>query len=171
MSLLKFMGDIPRFASLFSAFVVLPLLAMLITVDVVMRYVFNSPFIWSLEAAEYLLLLFFICGLAWSIRAGVHIRMTLLWDGMGPRYRRIVSLIYAVALIVPFAMIAHKAIEEAQFASRLGMKTNDLSMPVWLWYSLVAIAAAMTALQVLALAVEIVRGRRLTLDDNLAGGH
>ncbi len=51
---------------------------LLVTADVVLRYVFNAPLSWGLEVSSHLLLLFFLLGLAQSFRAGDHISMELV---------------------------------------------------------------------------------------------
>ena len=157
--------------SLLGAYVVMPLIAILVTTDVVLRYVFNSPLWWALEASEYLLLLFFMSGLAWSLRLGVHIRMGLIYEHMPRGARRVVALIYAVALIVPFSLVAMAATEEAMFLRGLGATTNDLKMPLWIWNAAVTVACALLVLQALALAVEVVLGERDALEDAGTGGH
>ena len=42
---------------------VLPAITILVMIDVVLRYVFNSPFIWTLEFSEWSLLLVFLFAL------------------------------------------------------------------------------------------------------------
>lgn len=157
---------ISRALTMFGSYVVLPVLACLITADVIMRYVFNNPIWWSLEASKYLLLLFFMCGLADSLRQGVHIRMALLYDRMSVGTKRIVSLMTAAGLVFAFTFLVIAAYDQAVFRLRLGTLTNDLQMPLWAWYGAIAAIGAVVILQVVALSIEVVAGRREMLDDN-----
>ncbi|WP_088626399.1 TRAP transporter small permease [Oceanicola sp. 22II-s10i] len=167
----RFISDVSTAPSVLGAYVAMPLIAILVTTDVVLRYVFNAPLWWALEASEYLLLLFFMSGLAWSLRLGVHIRMGLLYEKLTRTARRIVSVIYATAVIVPFSLVALAATEEAMFLHGLGKTTNDLEMPLWLWNGAVALACILLVLQALALAIEVIIGERDTLEDAGTGGH
>lgn len=159
---------ISRATSLIGSYVVLPLLAVLITTDVVLRYGFNSPIWWSLEASRYLLMLYFILALADSIREGVHIKMTLFFDQLPRSARRAVSLLAAGGLIFAFALLAKAAYHQMVFRYELGSKTNDLQMPLWAVYAAVALTCFMLILQVIALAADVFVDRRETLDDNFA---
>ena len=59
----KIIGTISHALDTFGSLVVLPLLSLLVTADVVLRYVFNTPLSWGLEVSSHLLLLFFLLGL------------------------------------------------------------------------------------------------------------
>ena len=59
----------------------------LVFLQVVMRYVFQSPFSWSDEIAVYCLIGFIYLGAAWAIRDRSHIRVLNVLRGLSPRWR------------------------------------------------------------------------------------
>lgn len=166
-------SSVLRAASLFGSYVIVPVLTILIFTDVIMRYVFNSPLWWTFETSCFLLLLFFLSGLADSVRSDVHVRMSIFSDALPRAGKRVVSLIYASSLVFVFALILQKVIENAQFYYKLGSTTNDLKMPLWIWYSGIALVSVLVILQVLFLAIDVILGHRDMLEDvsNDTGKH
>lgn len=78
-------GTISQVLDTIGSFLVLPALALLVTADVILRYGFNAPLSWGLEASSHLLLLFFLLGLVQSFRVGDHTSTS--WRGWRPRCR------------------------------------------------------------------------------------
>ena len=53
--------------------IMVPVMTLVIFVQVVMRYVFKSPFVWAEEFSRYLLVWISCLGAAYGIRTGMHI--------------------------------------------------------------------------------------------------
>jgi C4-dicarboxylate transporter DctQ subunit len=62
----------------FAIIVMVPLMTGIIFVQVVLRYVFQSPFSWAEELARYLLIWITCLGSACAIRDGMHISISFL---------------------------------------------------------------------------------------------
>ena len=69
--------------------IILPAISVVVIVDVFLRYVFNSPFIWSLEFNEWMLLMIFALAIPECTRQNGHIRMELVISNLSPRVGRV----------------------------------------------------------------------------------
>lgn len=144
----------------FGSYVVLPVLVALVTLDVVLRYGFNAPLSWGLEASRHILLLFFLFGLLESFRVGEHVNMELISARLPRPVLRAIALVQAVLLVMIFFFIAKKAVSEIPFLYSLPEVTPELQLKVWMFYAFIASIAVLVILYVVNAAVMIVKGRR-----------
>ena len=133
------------------AWVVLPAISVVMMTDVVLRYVFHTPFIWSLEFGEWMLLFIFVAAIPECTRRNGHIRMELLYGVMPPLFRKVITVLYAILAGGLFWLITHVEYEEFDFSFGLGRVTEFLELPVWLRH------AAMVVMGVIVMAFFLIR--------------
>jgi TRAP-type C4-dicarboxylate transport system permease small subunit len=76
-----------------------PLMTGIIFVQVILRYVFHSPFSWAEELARYLLIWITCLGSAYAIRDGMHISISYLQSKLKGSAQTVVRMvIYVVTL-------------------------------------------------------------------------
>tara|TARA_R110002020_G_scaffold20374_27_gene69630 strand:- start:2732 stop:3256 length:525 start_codon:yes stop_codon:yes gene_type:complete len=148
------------------AYVILPALVLLVTLDVVMRYWFNMPLHGGLEASQHLLLLFFILGLLESFRSGAHIKAEILTPLLPTFARRLMALLMCAALVLVFGLLVKKTIDEIPFLYSLPQLTPELHLRLWMFHALASAVSMLVALYALVAAVEILRGRRETVEED-----
>lgn len=73
-------------------------------IQIVFRYFFNWPVGWSSELSVIAWLYMVLIGSAFWLRESEEIRFDMLVTMMGPKTRRIVTLVVALAAVVLFAM-------------------------------------------------------------------
>lgn len=129
-----------------SAYVFLPVMTVIILMEVIGRYVFNSPFIWSLEAVRHLLIIVLLCGIPECTRLGGHVRMDLVSRLMPDVARRAVEAIYAVIGIAVFALIARKAGGEIGYLRSIPRETESLGLQIWMFYAGIVLLSALMVL-------------------------
>ena len=80
--------------------VMVPLMTGIIFVQVILRYVFQSPFSWAEELARYLLIWITCLGSAYAIRDGMHISIGFLQSKLKGSAQTVVRMVtYAVTLV------------------------------------------------------------------------
>jgi TRAP-type mannitol/chloroaromatic compound transport system permease small subunit len=79
----------------------IPLLAILITYEVISRYAFNAPTSWAFEISYMLMGISLMLGLAWCTLARKHIRVDFLYDNLAPRGKASVDILGYVFLLIP----------------------------------------------------------------------
>jgi C4-dicarboxylate transporter, DctQ subunit len=87
-----------RIAALDIASLMLGALFIVFLIQIAMRYVFNAPALWTLEACLTLWLWVVFWGGAFVLREKDHVRFDVLYTAVGQRTRRIFALISAVAI-------------------------------------------------------------------------
>ena len=77
----------------------LALAAMVVTIcyDVVVRYVFEAPTLWSLEVNTFLVLFIALIPAGDVLKAGMHLRITFFVERLNPGLRRVLDIAGALA--------------------------------------------------------------------------
>lgn len=111
--------------------IILPAISIVVIVDVFLRYVFNSPFIWSLEFNEWMLLMIFALAIPECTRQNGHIRMELVISNLSPRLQAIFDSVYVACGIAVFYLLGRHAWEEFLFDYELNRITEYVELPIW----------------------------------------
>jgi len=132
-----------------SALLLVPLV-LATTWEVVARYVFGSPTVWAYEVGFMLTGSHFLLGLAYTLRAGEHIRIDVLSGKLSPTARRrIDAIVYAVMLpLLVWLTWALFNYFMKGYATTERSGQSALNMPVWPFRLVFTLAFAMLTLQV-----------------------
>jgi len=119
-------------------------LFLLVLAQIILRYVFNSPLVWSEELARYLYI--WICFFGWLMasRQGDQISIATLLNRLSPRAGRWVRLAIELAAIAFAAILAHQGYEIAM--RNLSVSTASLFFPFAVVYAIVPVAGAVAIL-------------------------
>jgi TRAP-type mannitol/chloroaromatic compound transport system permease small subunit len=79
-------------------YLALVMMALLLFASVT-RYVFNVPFIWIIEMAQFLMAAYYLLGGGYSMQLDAHVRMDVLYERWAPRTRAWVDTVTAFFLI------------------------------------------------------------------------
>ena len=90
----------------FGGIILLPAMSVVVLLDVFLRYVFNSPFIWGMEFTEWALLLVFLYAVPACTQNHGHVRMELLIGNVKPSAQKFMSLFYCLSGIFIFYLLA-----------------------------------------------------------------
>ncbi len=80
-------------------------LIILIVLDVIFRYVFNSSQTWIIELEWHLFALIFLLGIAYTLQVDEHIRVDIIYNGRGERYKRNVNILGHIFFLIPWCYI------------------------------------------------------------------
>ncbi|MEK7848960.1 MAG: TRAP transporter small permease [Chloroflexota bacterium] len=142
---------------------------LIISYEVVLRFLFRKPTVWVHEVSGYTLLFIVMMGAAYTLYADRHVRMDLLYVRLPLRMRAWAKLAtYALALVVYFAVMFYMGWGMFWEALRLGNRESFgmLRTPLALTYWLIPAGALLISLQLLHqiyfAALSLRRGRELT---------
>lgn len=121
------------------------LMMLLVSVDVIARYAFNSPIVGAYEITEdYLMAIIVFLGLSHSFKKGAFVRVTSLVQFVPLKARRILDTVFSAASIVVFAVIAVGGLSATFQAARIGeFSSNILHYPLAPAYFLVVVGSVM----------------------------
>ena len=109
----------------------LPSLMAIVTLDVVLRYVFNSPLPWGRDVNGLLLLITIFSALPHGWDRGYHIRMEVFYSRLHGRMRDFADVATGVAGILFFAMMGVQALRFTPYMAATGETGEDLLLLVW----------------------------------------
>ncbi|NYT61687.1 TRAP transporter small permease [Alcaligenaceae bacterium] len=110
------------------------LIMLLVVVDVMLRYFFNSPLAWSYELISlYLMVGLFFFSLSDALRCNAHVSVDLLQYKMSARVRHGVEMVGYFFASVVFAGILYMSIERT-YISYIGhdVIAGSIAWPTWL---------------------------------------
>ncbi len=99
---------------------ILMLMMFLITVDVCLRYFFNSPIEGVYEAVEFMMAVVFCYGIAYTQRHKGHVAVNLLTTRLSERNQAIMSGMVSLVSLVLFALMTWQSFLKAGDAMRVG---------------------------------------------------
>ena len=126
-----------------------------IIVQIVLRYVFNAPLVWTDEAASYLFVWVAFLGWAMATRKRVHIGISVIVEKLPPGWRRALhafwclgTLAFALILLIVGAIITRNNVD---------VRMVSIDFAFWPVYLAVPIAAVFLVAYALRDLVQILR--------------
>ncbi|MFC5585367.1 TRAP transporter small permease [Nitratireductor kimnyeongensis] len=126
--------------------VLLAILIVLMTVNVVLRYGFDSGIHGILEIMQIGMVLVIFLGLPHCTAVGAHIAVEMLTHILPAIFWRIINPIVDIGCAVIFAMMGWLSALRALDAHEYGDTTNFLRIPLALPWSVIALGSGATAL-------------------------
>lgn len=135
--------------------------------EVISRYFFNAPTIWAYDVSYTLYSAIFMLGAAYTLRRGEHVRTDFLYKLLSVRWQGMVdAVLYSFFLLPALIWLTIVSGERAWHAWLIDERAmaSLLQPPTWPFRSILPLALALLALQVVAEAVRslfaAVTGRR-----------
>ena len=110
----------------------LALMTVLTFVQVVMRYVFNTGLVWSLEATTYSFAALVLIGMSYGVRTKTHIATDLLTRKLSEPLRRYVALVPIFACLLYALLMLYGSVILVDRLMILGNAARDIAAPKWL---------------------------------------
>ena len=130
------------------------LLALLILVfrEVVARYFFSRPTIYSVEVSEYLLIFVTFMCVGWVLKENRHVRMLALHTRLSRSTQAYMEFFSCLLIMVFCAILVWKGTESVIIAYRGDYHSSSLlNFPLWLSYSFIPCGALVLGLQSMVL--------------------
>lgn len=143
---------IDRFAEICGvavAWLMVPLMAAVVY-EVVARYAFNAPTVWSFDVSYMLYGAMFMLGAAYALRIGAHIRTDFFWERWSQRTRGVIDTVAYVAFFFPgIALFFWVGWGEAWYAWEIAEVSEQTPWRPLLWplKACIPLAAALLLLQ------------------------
>jgi C4-dicarboxylate transporter DctQ subunit len=138
---------------------ILGTMTVLTFVQVVLRYVFNTGFLWALEADFYLFSWLVLIGIAYCVRVHAHIGVDAIVRLLPPPVRRWVGLV-TVALVLLYAglMLYGGAIYIDKMRD-IGIEAEDIPVERWILSLCLPLGFLLMTVRVVEMAWRIVTGQ------------
>ena len=94
----RYVDAVNRVLGYFVMYLTLVMMGLLLFASVT-RYVFNVPFVWIIEMAQFLMAAYYILGGGYSMQLDAHVRMDVLYERWRPKTRAFMDSLTAFFLI------------------------------------------------------------------------
>lgn len=159
---LKLIDGISWAASRLADIAVLILVAAMVY-EVVARYGFNAPTVWSFDIAYMCSGALFMLGVAWALREDAHIRIDVLRRKLPPRVADAIEGITYLVILAPFfgvlSWIALRRTGHAWLTREVEM-VSPWAPHMWPFYLTIAIGLVALTLQLTAEGIRAFKGKR-----------
>jgi len=87
------------------------------------RYVFNVPFVWIIEMAQFMMAAYYILGGGYSLQIDAHVRMDVVYERWAVKTRAFVDSITAFCLVFYLAYMVYGGWSSSAYSLKYG-QTN-----------------------------------------------
>lgn len=124
----KYVEAVNRVVGRFAMYLIFVMIGVLLY-SAISRGVFNTPLIWVVEVAQFLLAAYYLLGGAYSVQLGSHVRMDLVYGRWSPKRQAFTDTITAVCLISYLILLLIGGISSTQYALEYGQKNYSTWAP------------------------------------------
>lgn len=127
--------------------ILIPAMILLITTDVVLRFIFNSPLTGAHEVEGLMLILLFFFSLTHCWNVNGHVRLDHFLNKFGEQRKGIVKALSGAIAAFIFGLFVYQMYLDTLFAIQLPMKTPEIEMPYWPFYVVVGFCGLLFTIQ------------------------
>ena len=143
---------------------ILAAMTLLTFLQVVLRYGFNTGFLWALEATVYMFGWLILLGISYGVRTHAHLGVDIAVKALPAGPRKMAGLL-AIGLCVLFAgLMLYGSFKYEYRMYLLGVEAQDIPVPRWILGLCLPIGFALLILRLLEQAWAILAGRAAGLE-------
>jgi C4-dicarboxylate transporter, DctQ subunit len=138
---------------------ILGVMTMLTFVQVVLRYGFNSGFIWQLEANFYLFSWLVMLGISYCVRVRAHIGVDAAVRLLPPGPRRAVGILVLLLALLYTVLMLYGSVEYLNRMYIINVEAEDIPVPTWILSICLPLGFALLLIRLLEMGWRIFTGR------------
>ncbi|GKV56808.1 C4-dicarboxylate ABC transporter permease [Sporosarcina sp. NCCP-2222] len=115
--------------------IVLSIMSTIAFVNILSRGFASYSFSFTEEVTVNLFVMLTFVGTAIGVREHAHLGFTLLYDMANAAFKRVISVLVGLMMLLLFGVLLYFGIQMVQFQMDMGQKTPSLGWPQW-WFSL-----------------------------------
>ena len=136
-------------------------LFLLVLHEVIVRYVFDAPTLFSVELSEYLLILVAFMSIGWVLKEDRHVAVSFVVDRLPEKVRLVMKLPTSVLTMAFLAIIVWQGSRTVLTAYRGDYHSSSLlEFPMWIPYLLIPLGALVMSLQYIVTIIKLIQSFR-----------
>jgi C4-dicarboxylate transporter DctQ subunit len=136
----------------------LAFMTLLTFTQVVLRYVFNSGWVWSLEATTYAFAALVLVGMSYGVRTNSHIAVDLITRRLPPAMRKTVTLAAVAMCLLYCGMMLYGSSIFVDKLAALGNDARDIPVAKWILTLVMPIGFALLSFRFLVVGWQVIKG-------------
>lgn len=137
----------------------LAFMTILTFVQVCLRFLFGTGFVWSLEATTYAFAWMSLVGMSYGVRTRSHIAVDILIRRLSPVGQRVLGAVALVLCLTYCGFLFYGSFAFVGRLARLGNDARDIPLPRWLLTSIMPLAFALLGLRFVEAAWPVITGK------------
>ena len=138
--------------------ILLVLTTLLVFVDVVMRFGFNTGFMWSQELTLHMSAWFVLFGASYGLKVGSHIGMDSFVRLFPRTGRRVLTAIAAILAVIYCFLILKGSWVYLSKIKMIGITLEDLPLPAWIAHGMLLVGFAFLTIRLFIILWSVVKG-------------
>lgn len=130
----------------------------LMVLEVVMRYIFKSGFLWNQELTLNLSAWFVLFGVSYGLKKGSHICVDAFVRLFPQGGQRVLTVIASLLSLIYCGLVLYGGWVYLGKMKRVGTYLHDLPVPVWVSFSIMIPAFVFLTIRIILLLVNVIRG-------------
>lgn len=132
---------------------------LLVFLDVVMRFGFNSGFMWTQELTLHMSAWMVLFGASYGLKVGSHIGMDAFVKIFSGPVRRILSGIAAILALVYCGLVLYGSWIYLKKMKLIGIELEDLPIPAWLAHGMLLVGFGLLTVRLLIILWALITGK------------
>ncbi len=132
---------------------------LIVFLDVVMRFGFNTGFMWSQELTLHMSAWFVLFGTSYGVKVGSHIGMDAFVKLFPRTGRRILTSIGCVAALVYCGLVLYGSWIYLAKMKMIGIHLEDIPIPTWAAHSMLLIGFGFLTIRLLEVLWSVITGK------------
>ena len=133
-------------------------MTLLVFVEVILRFVFNTGLLWAQEATLHLSAWFVLFGVSYGFKTGAHISVDVLVKKLPPLARRITAGAAALLCLLYCGLFIYGSWVYLKTMHMIEIEMEDLPIPKWIAHSILLIGFVLLSIRLLHLLWRLIRG-------------
>ncbi len=149
----------------------LAFMTLLTFVQVLLRYVFNSGWVWSLEATTYSFAALVLVGMSYGVRTQSHIAVDLVTRRLPPKLRHVAAIAAVAFCLLYCAMMFYGSALFVDRLAALGNDARDIPVAKWILTLVMPLGFALLSYRFLVAGWHVLKGTDDDMEYHEHGEH
>ncbi len=146
----RFMDRISRYTGLFAMYLIFLMMGILLYSSIMKTVSF--PPLWTLEAAQFVMVAYYLLGGAFALKDDSHVRMDLVYGRLSPKGRALTDVITIFCMITFLGFLLYGGISSTSYALEYGERSYSAWRPYMAPIKIImCIGVFLTLLQAIAI--------------------
>ncbi len=135
-------------------------MTLLVFLEVVLRFVFETGFMWSQELTMHISAWFVLFGASYGLKVGAHIGVDAFVKLFTPLWQRLLSAAAVILCLLYCGLFIYGSWIYLDKMKRIAIELEDLPIETWIAQSILIIGLGMLSYRLLELLWAVVRGTK-----------
>ena len=143
--------------------ILIVLMSLVIGLQVVMRYIFQSSLSWSEELARYMCIWLVFIGSSYAARKGRHICVSALYDALPPKPALMLAIISDLVFLGFALVLTRYGFDVLTRIIKVAQDSPAMGVPMWMVYSALPIGFLLICVRLIqGLCLQIRKAREMS---------